>query len=112
MSRELWNDTRKLWKQFRNIIQRLKPLVNYMIDRGFDFPPISFWPCAATFLWAGQVEWDGLIENLSADQGDLAMMLLRTADHLRQIVGLEDEQPALANAARQGISLIMRSPIV
>ncbi len=112
MSRELWNDTRKLWKQFRNIIQRLKPLVNYMIDRGFDFPPISFWPCAATFLWAGQVEWDELIENLSADQGDLAMMLLRTADHLRQIVGLEDEQPALANAARQGISLIMRSPIV
>ncbi|MDR3605442.1 MAG: DEAD/DEAH box helicase [Syntrophaceae bacterium] len=112
MSRELWNDTRKLWKQFRNIIQRLKPLVNYMIDKGFDFPPISFWPCAATFLWAGQVEWDALIENLSADQGDLAMMLLRTADHLRQIVGLEDEQPALANAARQGISLIMRPPII
>ncbi|MGC8605336.1 MAG: DEAD/DEAH box helicase, partial [Desulfomonilaceae bacterium] len=111
ISRQLWKDTRRLWNRFRSMIQRLKPLVNFMIDRGFDFPPVSFWPCAATFLWVNQVEWDELIENLSADEGDLAMMLLRTADHLRQVVGLEDEQPVLANAAKQGVSLIMRPPI-
>ncbi|MGC8659656.1 MAG: DEAD/DEAH box helicase [Desulfomonilaceae bacterium] len=111
LSRHLWKDTRRLWKKFRSMIYGLKPLVSLMIDRGFDFPPVSFWPCAATFLWTNQVEWDELIENLSADEGDMAMMLLRTADHLRQIVGLEDEQPALAEAARHGISLIMRAPI-
>jgi len=112
ISRELWADTRHLWKKFRGMIQRLKPLVNFMIERGFDFPTISFWPCAATFLWASQAPWDDLTENLSADEGDIAMMLLRTADHLRQLAGLEDEQPQLSETARRAISFIMRPPII
>ena len=112
ISRDLWKDTRQLWKKFRAMIQRLKPLVNYMIDRGFDFPTITFWPCAATCLWAGQAPWEELTESLSADEGDLAMMLLRTADHLRQLAQLEDEQPQLAAAAKEAITLIMRAPII
>ena len=112
ISRDLWKDTRRLWKNFRAMIQRLKPLVNYMIDRGFDFPPITFWPCAATCLWAGQAPWEELTESLSADEGDLAMMLLRTADHLRQLAQLEDEQPQLADTAKEAITLIMRAPII
>ncbi len=112
ISRDLWKDTRRLWKKFRAMIQRLKPLVNYMIDRGFDFPPITFWPCAATCLWAGQAPWEELTESLSADEGDLAMMLLRTADHLRQLAQLEDEQPQLADTAKEAITLIMRAPII
>jgi len=112
ISRDLWKDTRRLWKKFRAMIQRLKPLVNYMIDRGFDFPTITFWPCAATCLWAGQAPWEELTESLSADEGDLAMMLLRTADHLRQLAQLEDEQPQLADAAKEAIALIMRAPII
>jgi ATP-dependent RNA helicase HelY len=112
ISRDLWKDTRRLWKKFRAMIQRLKPLVNYMIDRGFDFPTITFWPCAATCLWAGQAPWEELTESLSADEGDLAMMLLRTADHLRQLAQLEDEQPQLADTAKEAIALIMRAPII
>ncbi len=112
ISKELWVDTRHLWKRFRGMMQRLKPLINFMIERGFDFPTISFWPCAATFLWASQAQWDDLSENLSADEGDIAMMLLRTADHLRQLEGLEDEQPQLSQTARRAISFIMRPPII
>jgi ATP-dependent RNA helicase HelY len=112
ISKELWVDTRHLWKRFRGMMQRLKPLINFMIERGFDFPTISFWPCAATFLWASQAQWDDLSENLSADEGDTAMMLLRTADHLRQLEGLEDEQPQLSQTARRAISFIMRPPII
>ncbi|MFH0959762.1 MAG: DEAD/DEAH box helicase [Pseudomonadota bacterium] len=112
ISRQLWSDTRHLWKKFRHMIQELKPLINFMIERGFDFPSISFWPCAATFSWANQAPWDDLTENLSADEGDIAMMLLRTADHLRQLAGLEDEQPQLSKAARTAIAFIMRPPII
>jgi superfamily II RNA helicase len=111
LDRELWKDTRRLWRKFRRMIESLKPLINFMISRGFDFPAITFWPCAGTLLWTSQVEWDELTENLSADEGDLAMMLLRTADHLRQLIGLEDHEPELAAAAKQGVQLIMRPPL-
>lgn len=112
ISRELWTDTRHLWKKFRKVIGRLKPLIGFLMEKGFDFPSISFWPCAATFMWTSQVEWDELTDNLSADEGDIAMMLLRTADHLRQLSGLSEEQPQLSETAKRAISLIMRSPII
>jgi ATP-dependent RNA helicase HelY len=71
-----------------------------------------FWPAAAVFLWSQEVDWDELTDHVEADEGDLAMLILRTADHLRQIASLENEEPALAQSARTGLSLLMRSPVV
>lgn len=112
LSRELWERTRPLWKQFRSMAGKLKPLAQFMIARGFDVPSIMFWPAAAVYLWAQDVEWDELSRHLTADEGDLSMMILRTADHLRQILSLHDEEPKLAETARQGLSLLVRSPLV
>jgi len=112
LSRELWERTRPLWKRFRSMVGKLKPLAQFMIARGFEVPPIMFWPAAAVYLWAQDVEWDELSRHLTADEGDLSMMILRTADHLRQIVSLQDEEPKLAETARHGLSLLLRSPLV
>ena len=112
ISKELWARARPLWKKFRKMMRRLKPLMELMISRGFSVPVTMFWPAAAVLLWSQEVDWDELTEHVEADEGDLAMLILRTADHLRQIASLENEEPALAQSARIGLKLLMRSPIV
>jgi superfamily II RNA helicase len=112
VSRLGWNRTRTLRRKFRHMLQKLTPLAQFMISRGFDIPAIMFWPAAALFLWAEQMEWEELIANVSADEGDLSMLILRTADHLRQLLSLEQEEPELAETARRAIELIMRLPVI
>ncbi len=112
ISRELWQRTNPLWKRFRNMLQKLKPFAELLIARGFDVPNIMFWPAAAVFLWAEEVEWSELIENVDADEGDLAMLILRTADHLRQLLSLEKEEPKLAATAAKALNSLMRAPLV
>jgi len=112
LSRDLWKNTRPLWKRFRSMVEKLRPVAQFMIMRGFDVPPILFWPAAAVYLWGQEVEWDELSRHLTADEGDLSMMILRTADHLRQLLSLHDEEPALAETARLGLSLLVRSPLL
>lgn len=112
ISRELWQRTNPLWKRFRNMLQKLKPFAELLIARGFDVPNIMFWPAAAVFLWAEEVEWGELIENVDADEGDLAMLILRTADHLRQLLSLEKEEPKLAATAAKALNSLMRAPLV
>lgn len=112
ISRELWQKTRSLWKKFRKTVQSLKNVAQFMIIKGFNVPPIMFWPAASVFLWAHDVEWSELTENVGADEGDLAMLVLRTADHLRQLLSLEDEEPELAETARKALAKIMKTPVI
>lgn len=112
ISREVWIMTKDLWKRFRGMVKTLKPLIQFMIARGFPVPSIMFWPAVSAFLWAEEVEWDVLIRHISADEGDLAMLMLRTADHLRQLVSLADQAPELAATARKAIPLMVRPPLI
>ena len=112
MSKELWDRTRPLWKKFTRMIRTLKPLAQLLISRGFDVPSVMFWPVAAVFLWAEEVEWTDLIQHVDADEGDMAMMILRTADHLRQLLSLGEEEPLLADTARRALSVLVRPPLV
>ncbi len=112
VSRNLWQITRPLWKKFVMGMRKLKPLMGFLVSGGFEVPSIMFWPAASVFLWAEQAPWSELTSNVSADEGDLAMIVLRTADHLRQLISLEGEQPKLAQTARDAIGLIMRSPVI
>jgi len=111
VSKQLWDMTRPLWKRFRRAMRRLKPLVQFMVSRGFDPPPIMFWPAAAVFLWADGIEWTEFGTHVGADEGDLAMLVLRSADHLRQLRAVEDEMPDLAELARVALPLLMRPPL-
>lgn len=112
MSRVAWDFTRPLWKQFRKMIGKLKPLAAFLVARGFDVPPILFWPAAAAFIWAQDIDWDYLAEHVGADEGDMAMLILRTIDHLRQLVSLKEEKPRLADAAAYAIDMLARSPLI
>jgi hypothetical protein len=46
------------------------------------------------------------------EEGDLAMLIVRTADNLRHIRGLKDVFPEVARTASIAIEKIMREPVV
>jgi len=62
--------------------------------------------------WAGGMSWEDVIRLTSIDEGDLAMLVFRTADNLRQIVALEGTHPLLSGKARRAVQLILREPVV
>jgi superfamily II RNA helicase len=94
---------------------RMKSVVDHMAENTkkhhFDVPIIQFWPAAALYTWAGGDSWENVIRFTSVDEGDLAMLIYRTADNLRQLASLQDTHPELAGKARQGIQLLLREPV-
>lgn len=72
---------------------------------------ILFWPAAALYLWAKGVPWAELLSFIIVDEGDMASLIMRTADHLRQVTNLAETHPELATVARTAIDLIMREPV-
>jgi hypothetical protein len=46
------------------------------------------------------------------EEGDLVMLILRTADNLRHIRGLKQVFPEAAETAARSIELILREPVV
>jgi hypothetical protein len=41
----------------------------------------------------------------------MASLVVRTADHLRQVTNLVDSHPVLAKTAERAITLILREPV-
>jgi ATP-dependent RNA helicase HelY len=81
------------------------------VKRGFENPPIFFWPAAALYLWAKGVPWQQLLSIIPIDEGDMASLIVRTADHLRQVTNLKESHPRLASMAHTAIKQILREPV-
>jgi hypothetical protein len=99
-------------KPFFKMLQHLQPLREHLHEEGFTTPPLPFWPVPTLWNWARGATWEGLREISGMDEGDLAMVILRTADHLRQIQSLSDTHPRLAESARLAIDMILREPVL
>ncbi len=80
--------------------------------RGFSDPEVLFWPAAALYLWAGGSTWNELLDVVPVDEGDMASLIMRTADHLRQVEGLRETHPDIAARAGAAIAMILREPAV
>jgi len=87
-------------------IRRLKTI------RGFESPSLQSWPAAALFLWTKGIEWEKLLSFASVDEGDMASLIVRTIDHLRQMRNLMETHPGLAATAATAIELLSREPVV
>ena len=92
--------------------RQLQPLQRLKRQRGFETLPIQFWPAAAVLLWARGQDWDVLLRSIAVEEGDLAALVLRTADHLRQLFDLAATHQSLARTARQALPLILREPVL
>ena len=96
---------------FNRVLESIENIRSLKVARGFDNPPILFWPSAALFLWSKGYSWEQLLFHVPIGDGDMASMVVRTADHLRQVVNLKDTHPELALIAGRAIDLILREPV-
>ncbi|MBN1850009.1 MAG: DEAD/DEAH box helicase [Deltaproteobacteria bacterium] len=104
-------DIRELEDAFDHLIESMANIREQKAKKGFDNPPIFAWPAYALFLWAKFVPWDQLLFHISVSDGDMASLIVRTADHLRQVMNLRETHPGLASVAGRAISLILREPV-
>jgi superfamily II RNA helicase len=116
--RDVEIDSSMDWEKapLRKVYFKMQAAIEEMLDlkkrHGFQISITQFWPAAALFSWACGMSWEGVMKLTSVDEGDLAMLIFRTADNLRQIVSLEGTHPALADKARHAIELILREPVI
>lgn len=97
---------------FLDIRKGLKPFAVNMLEKGFDAPNLFIQPGLLLYFWAHQEPWENICTLYDFAEGDLARLILRTGENLRQIAKLEETFPELAKTARQAIDLILKEPVV
>jgi superfamily II RNA helicase len=74
-------------------------------------PEMNFSAAATAAHWAGGVEWEELVRETRAEEGDLVRMLSRTGESLLQIAGLRKSQPEAARTAATAAEAVLREPV-
>ena len=74
-------------------------------------PEINFSAAAAAAHWAGGIDWQELVHETRAEEGDLVRLLSRTGEALLQIAGLRETHPQAAALASQAAEIVLREPI-
>jgi len=101
-----------LKSNFQKTTKALKPFMSVMTEWNFSIPQLFLSPSFSLFQWAsGLYSWERVITETEASEGDLAMLILRTADHLRHLIGLKDTFSEIADSAAQALELIVREPL-
>ncbi len=103
---------KKLSMAFQQTTRQLHPFAKQMAGHGFETRPFLFMPAHTLFMWATGQSWEQVLEQTSMAEGDLAMLIFRTVDNLRHVVGLKDVFPESAETAKVAISLLLRDPVV
>ncbi len=83
-----------------------------MAQKGFENRPLILSPAAMIYAWASGLPWEKVLNIGKMEEGDLCMLILRTADNLRHVRALKDVFPEAASAAGEAIDLIVRYPVV
>lgn len=103
---------KKLTKAVKKVSRGLKGFSKYMQVCGFEVRPLFHRPALYMWAWASGHSWQKVIENGHMAEGDMAMLVLRTADHLRHLKALHHVFGPMAAAAKEAIDLILRDPVM
>jgi ATP-dependent RNA helicase HelY len=101
-----------LLSAFLTMKRGIMPLIKEMLQLGFPVRPLMIKPAAAVYAWMRECPWEKLGPAAEMEEGDLAMLMLRTADHLRHIRALTRAFPVTAQTAAAAIDLILREPVL
>lgn len=75
-------------------------------------PDLNFSAAATAAFWADSgVEWEDLVRETRAEEGDLVRLLSRTGEALLQVSNLKRTQPEAAEIARRAAEIVLREPI-
>jgi superfamily II RNA helicase len=100
-----------LRKVFQQAREALAPVAAEMQAEGFEGRSLYLKPAAVLFAWAKGGPWEEVVKEAGMEEGDLAMLILRTADNLRHIRALERVFPAAAATAARALALLLREPV-
>ncbi|MCF8031597.1 MAG: DEAD/DEAH box helicase [Desulfarculaceae bacterium] len=102
--------------RLRSALAGLKQALDPMMDRlrqwGFTTPVLPHSASAAVYSWCQLAPFEQVVPLYGSAEGDLAQLIYRTADNLRQIISLKDTHPHLAETARDAVELLLRPPVV
>ncbi len=101
-----------LIKAYKNVAQGLKPFAGNMKAHHFEVRPLQLRPAATMCAWAQGLSWERVLRIAEMEEGNLAMLILRTADNLRHIRNLKAVFPEAAATAAKSIEIILREPVV
>jgi superfamily II RNA helicase len=90
----------------------LIPFMAEMSQWGFATRPMYFRPAATIYAWCRGGHWEAVRELSEMEEGNLVMLMLRTADNLRHVRALKEEFPEAAESAAAAIDRILREPVV
>ena len=94
------------------VIRGLRGFAKYMQVNGFETRPLYYRPTVNMWAWASGWPWEKVIHAGQMAEGDLAMLILRTADHLRHIRTLGRVFSPLAASAGEAVDRILREPVM
>lgn len=101
-----------LVQAFYEASRGLKPFADKMNRQHFEVRPLQLRPAATVCAWAQGQPWEKAVRIAEIEEGNLAMLILRTADNLRHIRSLKQVFPEAAATAAKAIELILREPVV
>ncbi|MDJ0819425.1 MAG: DEAD/DEAH box helicase [Desulfobacterales bacterium] len=101
-----------LIQTYRNVLQGLKPFAGKMKAHNFEVRPLQLRPAATLCAWSQGLAWEKVLRIAEMEEGNLAMLILRTADNLRHIRSLKAVFPEAAATAAKSIERILREPVV
>jgi ATP-dependent RNA helicase HelY len=97
---------------FAKLTGGLTSFAGKMIKRNFEVRPLLLRPAATVCAWSRGLSWESVLRIAEIEEGDLATLILRTADNLRHVRNLKDVFPEAAATAGKSIEKILREPVV
>ena len=102
----------KLALSFKKVVLAVKPLIHRLEAAGFAITKLHQAAGVAVYYWAQEHSWESVIKVTGIAEGDMATLVLRTADNLRQIASLKDTYPKIAQCALSARDAILREPVL
>jgi superfamily II RNA helicase len=102
---------RPLARAYDRLMKAIAPLAGRLTAGGFAVPSLFLWPAVAIYSWADGGDWNKIIRAAQITDGDLAMLIMRTADNLRQVASLDETHPDMAALAVLARRAILREPV-
>ena len=97
---------------FDCLAEALHPLSKNLMHHQFTVRALYLMPAVGMHTWASGKNWEWVCALTGLEEGDLAMLILRTADNLRHIAALKSIFPEVAACAAEAVTLILRDPVV